>query len=487
VITQLDDVQQFANDNFPLRAILRKSTDADVAYDGDPNDVAAPAILDNAPVGTKYFRASINTTYRRLSNAWIETSKPVTSADPFELFVDPAGDDSNNGLTPGTAFETIARATESIPLYGDGTVNLSAGHHKLKNGNGLGPGGGNATLNIVQAFRNVDILGTLSVSQTVNVLSIFENVLTVSDTLVVNALRGKAVQWTQGVLRERWIISNTVNTITVAAHVSAFGGNQNIPTGSIDVVQLDTRVTPPDTNSNAFYNRLQFDGNPVFKHIDFDGNNGTGGFGGPTVLDKGSAGNFVVCKIRNWTQGLNGADTQVTTCWWETNSSHAFQCSFTGFVISDNVFRDCGSGINVADDGFCILGANAMSWIDGVDAFIRGRATAITDFHEGFYLTNDISGSTNYAHLTGVGMAYKKSNSPILKVGGNDDFTNIIFLDGVGGVTVDMLDSANAVIGASVYILDDAVSISLANYNAGSAPATGVQRYSNDKGTFVFK
>lgn len=62
-MAQIDDLQATFNAEIFRRSVFLTTTRA--SYDGDPNDGAAPSILQNAPVGTWYLRDTPQTMYRK--------------------------------------------------------------------------------------------------------------------------------------------------------------------------------------------------------------------------------------------------------------------------------------------------------------------------------------------------------------------------------------------------------------------------------------
>lgn len=75
--------ESFVTTELPKRPTLLLSADSGVAYDGDPNDGAAPAIIDASPIGTLYLRASTGALYQKQTasaGSWTTVVAPVGSA-----------------------------------------------------------------------------------------------------------------------------------------------------------------------------------------------------------------------------------------------------------------------------------------------------------------------------------------------------------------------------------------------------------------------
>ena len=121
-MTQLDDVQNFANENFPLRAITYLASNPLVAFDGDPNSGGAPLILQNAAVGTFYLRETPIEIYRKLSpgsTTWVLQGDGSGGASPIfinENMVLPVdyNDVSAVDPPPGTSWTTQQEADDFL-------------------------------------------------------------------------------------------------------------------------------------------------------------------------------------------------------------------------------------------------------------------------------------------------------------------------------------------------------------------------------------
>lgn len=106
--------EDFVNAELPRRvAVLTPAMCS--GYDGDPNDVAAPDILDNAPVGTHYFWENTSTFYIKMSpgvgNWQALANAGDVNPEPNTFYVNQVtGSDSNNG----SYYEPLQTATEAV-------------------------------------------------------------------------------------------------------------------------------------------------------------------------------------------------------------------------------------------------------------------------------------------------------------------------------------------------------------------------------------
>ena len=118
--------ENFVAGELPKRSALL--TTADTEYDDDPNDIDAPSILQNAPIGTWYLRDTPDTMYRKRDSGWVST-------DTASL----AGLDDGNAGNPGLAFAAapttgIFRDTSGrVALTANGVAAFQAGRTAFSN------------------------------------------------------------------------------------------------------------------------------------------------------------------------------------------------------------------------------------------------------------------------------------------------------------------------------------------------------------------
>jgi hypothetical protein len=149
-MTQLDDLQAYVNLELPRRTVLLTVTIT--GYDGDPNDGGAPAIINNAPVGTYYLQETPETMWRKnASGIWIESEalpSPVVTATDITVTIDPtstvptppsgvifnnqASVDAYLTANGGVSFKYIQDYLDTLPpfIMHSITVNLVAGVHR---------------------------------------------------------------------------------------------------------------------------------------------------------------------------------------------------------------------------------------------------------------------------------------------------------------------------------------------------------------------
>lgn len=126
--------EDFVNLELPRRPVML--TQSITGFDGDPNTGGPPALVANAPLGSFFLRATGTVLYKKNSSSpgtWeivggggTDTTETVDRT----LYVDAAtGNDSNDGLTPGTALLTIAAARARVftDIAADITIKLAAG------------------------------------------------------------------------------------------------------------------------------------------------------------------------------------------------------------------------------------------------------------------------------------------------------------------------------------------------------------------------
>ena len=153
---------------------------------------------------------------------WTEASGPIPiNSDPTQsIYLSTvSGNDTNNGLTSGTAVATWDRAVDlangydnpTIEILSDsGDVSISAGSYRAR---------GKIT---VSGATTTDLDTTVQ-SATVQTTYEIYTTITVSDTLTASALVGKTLNFTSGSFSGQSfaIIDNGVNDITIAGNAGA--------------------------------------------------------------------------------------------------------------------------------------------------------------------------------------------------------------------------------------------------------------------------
>lgn len=152
-MTQLDDLQAYVNLEIPRRRTLL--TVAITGYDGNPNDVAAPAILQGAPVGSWYLRETILELYEKLtsgSTTWTKASieRAITledlsiavdyasAVDPLPGVVFSTQQDVDDALAGASGFKHLNAVFEALPVsLHQIDITLAAGVHRPRAGDAI--------------------------------------------------------------------------------------------------------------------------------------------------------------------------------------------------------------------------------------------------------------------------------------------------------------------------------------------------------------
>lgn len=483
--------EDFVSAELPRRRTLLKSSDGDVSFDGDPNDPSAPAIIQGSPLGTWYHRASNDIFYKRHLNRW----RPEDEVSTFDIYVNPTTGDDNAVGDSTRPIATLKELAARSPIFAKGAnVFLSAGQHKIADNSATG-----VVDALIQQYPRPNLRTTLTVQgststyATVNATSVLNNVMNVSDTLTPGEMVGKYILATSGAtLREKWVRSNDASSITFNSTPSAWGGNTTLPTGSVDVLQLDTRITPPDTNQTNGANRFYYFGGIAFTLIDFDGPGQS--FGVLGMANDSSIAEFNAVRIQNWNTGLIAPNALVRNCYFQDCLATGALLGGLSTLAADNAFVDCrycigqGSPGLAADRGTLQTSSICAFWVDSCRAVFGTTIHDITDLSSGYWV-DDTSGTwppEAYISVRNVGGNYQKQLRPFVKRGGTVDWP--VILDTIqGAANFDFQDTDNASIGATPnFFTDGTNTITLPNFIAGSPPASAAYHLSTPRGTFVF-
>ena len=470
------------------------STDPGVSFEGDPNDPAAPSVLQNAATNTWYYGVDERRYYRKEPDRWVPLEERVFRGTT-EIYINPT---TGNDLDVGDAtrpIQSLAEWMRRVPLIANGVQTfLSAGQHKLRDIRGLGVDVVDAAAQLKPQFygahETLTLTGTVSTYTTLNVTGTVDNVMNVSDTLVADELRGKYIEAGSA---KRWITGNTTNTVTVAANVVSLGGTITLPTGSVDVFQLDSEVLPPDTNAGNLRNRFFFTGamNVAFVHFDGLG----AGFNGVEGINIGrSKAEFDVCKFSNWNgSGIYAPTVSVKNNYFDEIGTLALWIGAFASLSGDNVFRNCRycMGANApggqGDTGNITLTSNFMAWINSCRALFGTTIYDLVDNGYGYWL-DDTAGGWSLEGLFSIEtpMAhYQKILRPLRKIGGTADWPAIFYCR-LGNIIADLQDATNASVGTSLLFNDGTNSITPAAFNAGTPPASSVRHLSTPRGCRIF-
>lgn len=467
-----------------------------IGFEGDPNSLSAPSILQIAVVGTWYFRESTQRYYKRHSTRWVPEEERVF-LEGVDIYVNPVtGNDGNPGDST-RPIATLAEVFNRIPVSAGGmSVYLSGHQHKIRDVHGTGSSVVDAAVQLKPKFYGqhdtLTFIGETSIHTTLNVTGVTDNVLTVTDTLVVDELRGKFLYSNSG-SRARWIKSNTTNTVTVAAVVATLGGTDSLPTGSVDVIQLDSEIVPPDTNASNLRNRFFFTGAMNFDFVHFNGlGTGRNAVEGISIGRSKSA--FSTCKFSNWLgAGIYAPTVSVSQCYFDEIGTLALWIGAYASVNGPNVFRNCRycMGANApggqGDTGNFTMTSGFSAWVDSCGAVFGTTIYDVVDTGYGYWL-DDIAGRwalESFMRVDNPLAHYTKALRPMRQLGGTANWPSF-FNCAKGNIMADFQDSGNANIGTALLFTDTVNSISLANFVAGNPPSTSIKHFRTPRGCSIY-
>lgn len=154
-MTQLDDLQTYVNFELPRRGVVYNPTTA--AYDGDPNDGGAPAVLQNCPAGTSYLQGIPPQLWDKVtsgSDTWVRRTDdidvtqsalniPIDYNDPTAVDPDPgvilysqAFVTAYLSAAGASSFKHIMAVHDALPtdIKHAVTFTLAAGVHRPRSG-----------------------------------------------------------------------------------------------------------------------------------------------------------------------------------------------------------------------------------------------------------------------------------------------------------------------------------------------------------------
>lgn len=393
------------------------------------------------------------------------TSANQTRENDVIITVDPIlGNDAYDGRTDPVA--TLARASQLIPLDGlRNKIILSAGDHKR-----IEP----AALTDVErlTFGSLGspliIEGTTSVAETFTVLSSTTTTITKDSSTadwIVDEHKGRMVQWNPLFGFKGFVVSNTVDTLTLTRVAGS-------PSGSLDIEQQDTRIISPDNNGDWAISRMYIWGNITLKNITFDG-----GYCPLTVLHAGNV-TAINCAFKNHTDGFVAhGELSVLFSWFENCTNTGIVHSNGGSFISNPAFINCGTGHRASFGSNTTFAANSRVFAEDTTYLYEGKTDSVlNDETIGVYLDN--VGTYAYIYRRGT---YIKVNSSIIALN-EDANTNVFRLDG-GGHLIQFLNSNNITLDCATpadFFDIDGYATSLANYISGG------QDLDAGKGTFIY-
>jgi hypothetical protein len=465
-MTQLDDLQGYVNNNMPLRPAQLRWDNPDVSYDGDPNDGGAPTIFSNAPAGTVYLQSDDTRWRKKAAGFWsLATDGGGGPSTSVELWVDPAGDDSN----PGTETEPLAtlyEATLRIPLLGNSTIYLSAGTFELPNWQGT-------NTRTVLRSNNLTVYGTIETIESFTVDSTTGNVITAQgspgwsvdehkDRFIRHIIYGT----TYASFR---ILSNTADTLTVAISTPAIGGYTHAPTnGTVLAICENASVIGP--GSDPYYSSyLYYAGVVTFRNVCFDGSTGSGGGRCGVTGQPYSKGTFIGCDFLHWSaDGVVGFGClAVAGCRFDDCYEGVLADQFST-VNSDNVFQNGTVGIT-ARTGMLWLNHGCGAWMENMYCYLL---TSLEGFVDDGGTRIWVEGSCAQYAIVRASGRYNKSAYALIGWPGKDTFTSRVIAMEEFGAYVGLFNSALSTLKPdATFFRIIATNYSLSEYIANGADA----------------
>lgn len=481
-MTQLDDLQGYTNANMPLRPIQWRWDNSDVAYDGDPNDVAAPPILDLSPPGTLYLQSNNSRWLKNIDGSWAASDPSLFRNEGAEIYVDLAGDDANPG-TLAAPIRTIYEATLRTPLLGKAAVHLSAGTHVLTDNSAI------ERHTVIQSLSDLEIFGATPTIESFTVASVSENVITKDGSTpdwTIDEFRGKRISvspwgppWTYRIP----ILSNTADTLTVCVVYDTMTDGTFLPPVPGEVIPITSNasvIASSPTNPSSQYSNLYCNGSVTFNDIDFDSRINPGGYtAAASWLPNGYIG-FYHCGFFGWANAgasLTG-EAYLYSPWAEDCYS---LCVGDGKIaVQDLVAVDCTVPIAPRHGEVTIYGGVWAQDCYGVMG--PGGKSHIIDYTS--WIWADSIG--RYVQFDAY-VQYEKRGRP-LRGWPSHDTMGYVFTTLSGRVGIVLAYSENCtLLTTSDFFYFDGVRLSLADYIAGNAPAVAPEVYADDKGNNVME
>lgn len=422
-MSQLDDLQNYVGFELPRRSV--HLTYSNTGYDGDPNDGGAPGIVQNAPLGTWFREQTAEKWWRKAETEWVYDSTIEVSSRTW--YVDPAGDDNGPG-TQSNPLATIYEASRRASGYD--VIYLSADPHVLTDHGFFA-----YERNLISGL-NIQVKGARPVEETFTVQSWSNNVVTAqgSPGWTTDEHANKQIRWyPYGVIEDFYfgfvILSNTANTLTVAASVSGLGGTTTVPGAGVvvDIVSLGSSIVHPA--SSYYPAQLYVSGGVTFWDIFFDGTVNAGQIG-LNLWDRGAFCTLRWCKFEGYDYAGLSASGQVSV------GNTLFKDCAVGLLSGDysvlnpdNVFRGGTVGIQLTG-GVTYLNHGCLGWYVDCSSCISIDTGVSCD--DGT-ISNWVQGTVDtYVRVEGGGL-YRKTSHAIKGVTGQNTFTGpVVFLEGSG-------------------------------------------------------
>lgn len=425
--------EDFVNLELPRRPALLLSSDPAVAYDGNPNDGGAPAILNNAPAGTSYLRTPSSRFYRKDSlGFWLEDNALMSGR--VTLYVDPVGGSDDNPGTEALPLQTIYAATLRQNPAGINLIILEDGDHALtdiyaQEGNDFSTKEAQllfSSKGTVLRGRNRTTVQSITITSWTDPGGV-PTVANVSEALTPDALIGTMmyVETFPGFFQAFIVIDNDASSVTFALTSTANGGflnvNTTIGTGVFNLEVPSARVISSATNNTFFTNRLFYGGDVTFEQVDFD-MAANGGFRGPTSRGQGSVAAFNFCRFTGgWSTAIEDAGSlTVTGCYFDGGGAANITCigKFGGTLTlsGENVFRHTTTAVFVGSGSQVATSSGSTIWSVGCFLWAVIENGSIKDFSYRCYLEDGPYGNENFIRFDAQGN-YDRQNNPLRQIG----------------------------------------------------------------------
>lgn len=395
--------------------------------------------------------------------------------EDFEVYVDPAGDDSNSGAE-NSPIATLYEAAKRLSLTGNASIYLSAGIHELPDHTGT------TRRTILQCLAEMNVYGTVETLTSFTVASVTDNVITAqgSPGWTPNEFKGKRIlvapwgpQWQYRLM----ILSNTADSLTVCVIYDDMEDGwflKPVPDEVIPITTNASRIVSNSVNPGSSENVLYGNGVVYFHDIDFDENVNPGGYYGVSSWTAQGSLNFYSCNFYGWSVGVYfSGDGYLYSAWIEGCSRGTYGSG--SILISDLVGIDCTAPF-ATQHGYVRLSGGI--WAQ--DCYVIGEINGggkVTDYTTWIW----VDSVGRYMQFAGFGQYEKIFNE--LRGWSGHDTMSFVFTTLAGMVGMIMAYSENCtLLGSVAFFRFDTVDLTLADYIAGNAPAVAPEVYSDNKG-----
>jgi hypothetical protein len=478
--------ETFVNRELPRRPALL--TFANTGYSGDPNDVAAPAIISSAPMGTMYIDSDVRWT--KFSTTWLRESigggggnwrsvADTTARDaiptdqrvlglevwvyggqrlyqlrdgitnsnwveiqPTEgsLYVDATtGSDTNQGLV-ASPIKTLAEATRRSGTLGrTAVIYFAPGTYTIPSVTEIGVLAYNYSALTFTAQDSLIVVGSRSTLASFTVDHVTLNTIYATGTpgWTINVFKGKFAEFPwpgfPGWYYSGWVLSNTADSITVAISMDTMiqGEIPAPPPGeTVQIENLDTMFTPDPLGWGT---GIQAVGLVQFCYINVETSLGYGTAlqAVPDTQDLSVFG----CRFYGWGLGTDCAGYVYNNLF--DHVSYAVWSAGLLVLNGDNVYLD-GDVIARVIAGLLVLNHGAFHWQERMgNGFLIDTGGAIDDGTQGYWITGSCSA---YVRLDGC-CRYRAQYHPFNGITGHDTISGSVIFTNGPNCQVELIDS----------------------------------------------